>query len=72
MSHARKLFYVDNSDYAFCYERCLAMVLDIYNFLNIPFDVTLSEPEFSKIQRIIRINYKQENQAQSFLLQLCR
>jgi len=53
MSHARKLFYVDKSDCVFCYECCLARILDVYIFLNVPFDVTLSETEFSKIQRII-------------------
>ena len=41
MSHAVKLFFVDNSDYDFCYECCLARVLVVYIFLNVPFDVTL-------------------------------
>jgi hypothetical protein len=35
-----------------------ARVVAVFNFLNVPLDVPLSEPEFSKNQRIARINRK--------------
>jgi len=52
MSRALKLFYVDNSDYGFSYKYFLARVSTIFKFLNVPFDVTLSEPEFSKFKEL--------------------
>ena len=52
MSHALKTFFVDNSYYVFSYEYCLARVLIVFNFLNVPVDVTLFlEPPSLKLWR---------------------
>ena len=40
MSHPLKTFFVDNSDCDYLCKSILAMVMDVYKFTDVPFDVT--------------------------------